>query len=263
MSERTTRLPDPNEVALVIAIAHLPQPVGAREATRALRSAGVVVSEATVTRLLRAVDALGLTARIGGKGRVLTEEGRKLVMATEADRKRREQFAIALDIRSLDDLVDLLRARRAVELEAARSAALRATDDEIARLESLLTQHVSTLDAGQTPRHPALEFHRSIGHASHNRAIQALTETLFDPRLDRVEQVLDVVTAMHRSASRSAVDHQRIIDGLRSRDARAAEASMAAHLDRLLGDVESLLTSASRAIVEGLMELNGGTIWRA
>lgn len=59
----------PDEVVLVMAIAQSDHPVGARLALRALADSGVRSSEASVSRMLGKLDALGLTVQAGRKGR--------------------------------------------------------------------------------------------------------------------------------------------------------------------------------------------------
>jgi DNA-binding FadR family transcriptional regulator len=129
------------EIILLQAIGGSSTPVGSRRAADALRGAGITVSESTVSRLLRRLDGEKLTEAQETKGRILTEEGRRLLL-TLNERDRREQILRdASGVSDISDLLDLLYARRGVEREAVCAAARRATDADIARLQELVADH--------------------------------------------------------------------------------------------------------------------------
>lgn len=132
------------------------------------------------------------------------------------------------------ELLEIFEVRRALEVEAARLAALRRTDADLAELERVLEERA------QAGRGEDLEqfvesdvrLHRLIAAASHN----AMLIELYD----------DFAAAL-RDALRSSVDrspwadqvtiHDELIAAIRAGDATAAAAATVAVLDALIADV--------------------------
>jgi len=211
-------------------------PTGARTIGRELAVEGFETSESTVNRILTGLDALGLTERIGKKGRLLTAEGRRVGETLLLDRHRSLYFERALDLRGVDDLVDHLVTRRGIEREAARAAALRATDDEVRLLQELATPEGAAL-------HERLAFHRAVGDASHNKQIQAIANTLFVERLDPLESVVLTVGMRQGVLADWERDHRAVAAAIADRDPDAAERQMVLHLDATIRETEAFARS--------------------
>jgi GntR family L-lactate dehydrogenase operon transcriptional regulator len=242
-----------DEAALLLAIEESPTPLGSRKAADALREAGIDVSESTVSRLLRRLDEQGLTRALESKGRVLTDVGRREVQRL-AERDRREGILTeATDVQSLKELLDLLRARRGVEREAARAAARNAGPKDVRALEKLVHEHKHRLETGETVRHGALTFHQLIGDMADNRLIGAMMDVLFGPTMDRVEAVLDVIIGSHHSEERSVAEHIEIIEAIVAGEPERADAAMAAHLSRLIEEAESFAATEHGGLVDRLL----------
>ncbi|NMR19204.1 FadR/GntR family transcriptional regulator [Cellulomonas fimi] len=225
---------DPRERALLALIADL-QPVGAREISKRLDGPLEGLSESTLSRLLRRLDARGLTHSPGGKGRILTGDGRAAADRF-ANELRWSQELGSLELRTAQDVADLLHARRGVEREIARAAALAATDADVANLSALLVGHESSIETDDERRRKAVDFHRALAEMVPNRMLRGLASVVFDPRFDHLEQVLDVITESRGTTRRSTHEHHDLLDAIESRDPDAAEAAMVRHLDRLIGD---------------------------
>lgn len=235
------RTRDLEDVSMLAIIGASESPVGSRRVTHVLRESGTFVSESTVSRLLRQLDAQSLTRSVDGKGRILTTEGRRRLANRQAVERRDEAFARVVDIDNVQDLLDLLLARRALEREAARAVAIRATADEIAQLEESLRQHEESIAAGGLPN--GVDFHRLIGKASGNKLLIAMTDLVFDPLLDRTEEILDIIIGSHHSEMRSVTEHKAIVEALAAHDPDAAEAVMVEHVNRLIQEVEQFAAS--------------------
>jgi DNA-binding FadR family transcriptional regulator len=158
-----------------------------------------------------------------------------------------------LDIANLQDLLDLLNARRSVEREAAREAATRASEADVANLERLLETHRGRLGQGEIPRDDALEFHRTIGRASGNRVLRMMTDLVLNRRLDRIESVLDVIVGSHHSEALSLDEHEEIVGAIRARQSEQAEVAMQHHLDRLIQEVQATVDTGHAEIYERLL----------
>lgn len=225
------------ELELLLLIAEAPEPLGARELRRRLSSADKV-SESTMNRLLRRLDEQGLTRSQAGRGRVLSAAGRALAEQARTEQRWHENLS-QLEIRTLDDVRDLVLARRTLEREVVRLAATAATEGDIEQLRRYLVEHDRSIESRVDRRKAAIEFHRQLVRTSPNKMLRASAMVLFDPRFDVLEQVLDIVTAGRGRTSDSPHEHDAIVDAIIRRDPDAAEAAMLRHLDRLAEDLSA------------------------
>src|SRR5690554_2377217 len=77
---------------------------------------------------------------------------------------------------------DVLEVRRSLEVEAARLAALRRTDEQVVELRGLRDSRAQAYASGEQDRMVELDLalHRTIAHAAHNPVLLALYENLQD-----------------------------------------------------------------------------------
>lgn len=231
------------ELVALETLAEAEEPIGSARLMDAFRRAGIAVAEATAGRYLRQLDERGHTRSINTtKGRVITAAGEGRLRELRVLRRQGRHGARllgALNATELDDLIDLLRVRRAVEVEAARLAATRASDDELARLEAFADEHVHEASTSHEIAEPSMSFHRMVAEASHNRMLIAVGLLLLDPANDPLEKVLEAIALDAGATLDHVSDHLRVAAALRARDAAAAEATMRAHLDKLIQTVET------------------------
>jgi GntR family transcriptional repressor for pyruvate dehydrogenase complex len=134
-------------------------------------------------------------------------------------------------------VAELLDSQIAIESAGAALAAERATADDIAELEQLLTRMAAQLDDPHGFTVTALSFHFRVVQASHNRALtiqaQALVEVLdaaYQPQTTP-EVAADVLTR-----------HRLLVQLIKARDATGASEAMTQHLQRVrrgvLKDIE-------------------------
>ncbi len=246
------------QFALLSRLAEVDYPCGARLLHKHLEAAGFSVSEASVSRVLLDLDEAGLTSRAGSKGRLITDAGRQLVRAIRDSRDRDAELARALDINTIEQVFDLLYARRAVESEAARAAAERITEEELAELRALLEQHRQHLESGSVGRQCALVFHRTLTQFSGNPLLVTLGNTILNDQLDYLEGVLDVVTALRGSADESPNDHAVILDALAAHDPETAERAMRAHLSRLIRDLKDFAATDNTPVLSRVLRMMQG-----
>jgi GntR family transcriptional repressor for pyruvate dehydrogenase complex len=228
--------------------------VGARRIAEHLESCGIATSESSVSRLLRKFDSQGWTRQIGAKGRVLTTEGIDELQRLE--RMRRHQESDPLDVRSLKDLHNLLVARRAVERENVRAAALKMSREDIQRLRRVNEQHNRAIERGDVPRSVALSFHRLVGASSGNKFLSSMTDLVFDQSLDATEAALDVIVSRHMTERFSVKEHSELIDALETRDADRAEEVMLAHINQLIDQVAEFRRTNEEHVFDSLLQLS-------
>lgn len=176
------------------------------------------VSEPTMGRLLRRLDAQGYTRRVANRGRVLTDAGLARLEVLRSEQGRDSyQFELLEAVRAetVATLLDVLVARRGVEREIARLAPARITEEEIAEVERTLeTMRQETLRRGVAEVRTDRHFHRQIARACRNRFLSAALELI---RGD--EALQKTLLAIRQSVgARVMIDHERIVDALRRRD---------------------------------------------
>jgi len=238
----------PHEAALALVMSEQADLLGARVAVRALAERGIELSEASVSRLLSRLDARGVSRPIGRKGRVLTPQGRAAVEAHEYQSRRDKNFTRALELRSATEVFDWLRARRAIESEAAYLAASRIDDDMLETIEAAVVSHEAAAEAGRLDfRTVGMGFHSLLASAASSPVFTALVDSLISPSAESVESAIDLITANRGTIGDSADDHRHLLDALRAGDAEGARACMDRHMRRLEHEVEAFVERSGEA----------------
>lgn len=131
----------------------------------------------------------------------------------------------------LDDAVDILYAREALEGAAARLAAQRIDAAGLDALGALVREMEQCLAAGDFDDYSATNgrFHQVIYDASGSRQIPSLLATL-RARLVRFQFRTVLIPGR---AEQSLAEHRRIYEALLARDADASEQAMRAHIANL------------------------------
>jgi DNA-binding GntR family transcriptional regulator len=134
-------------------------------------------------------------------------------------------------IRSLDyaEVIELYEMRAVLEGTAARLAARVASDIEIAELTAL-NADLARATPGPAAQELNRQFHRTLLDAARNRflmkSMSALQKTLL---------ILGPTTlAEPTRAADAVIEHDAVLQGLRGRDASAAETAMRAHVEAAL-----------------------------
>ncbi len=133
---------------------------------------------------------------------------------------------------STAEVVAQLEVREALEVQAARLLAERATEPVLTKLQTLLQTMQDAAESGNARTYVALDeaFHATIMQATQNPALnehyRILTQALHREYLSLV------VSASHGRMSRSLAEHQRVMECLTAGDVEAAEAAMREHVGR-------------------------------
>ena len=167
------------------------------------------VSRPVVREALMSLQTLGLTTSQSGKGTFVI-----------SDRVRTPLLVGRYSPAHIKEV------RRALEIPSAELAAQRRTDKDVGQLAALLAR---LEDADNPARRNQLDadFHVAIASASGNPLLVKLIE---DMRTVLEEHSLALAKAPHRRKA-AHIEHSIIYDAIVRRDAGAAAAAMAAHLD--------------------------------
>ncbi|HEY6793219.1 MAG TPA: FadR/GntR family transcriptional regulator [Kineosporiaceae bacterium] len=126
--------------------------------------------------------------------------------------------------------VHVLEVRRTLEVGAARLAAVRRTDADVAQMRELLARRNRVLGSGRVDEALALdvELHRSISQAGHNPVLTDLYENF-------VAALQESVRANYfASGVMSPTKHADLVEAIAAGDAEGAVAAVTCYLDCLL-----------------------------
>lgn len=229
------------KLLLIIGLAS--EPVGARHIVESLGRQDLYPSESTVARRLRKLDARGLTLQVGTKGRVLTDAGLDLAQSLKRGAISAERLQEASSINTSEDLLNLLRARRAIEPEAVRDATASPQELSGSPLMDLVSRHQAEAGMGAPPRYIALAFHREIARHVKNPMVQAMLDVVLNEDMESIERTLDIILEAHHRGSESVGEHAAIVEAMMRGSAEEAAQRMYEHCNRLLLEVEEFTSS--------------------
>jgi GntR family transcriptional repressor for pyruvate dehydrogenase complex len=174
------------------------------------------VSRATVSQALVAMEVVGVVAVRHGDGAVLVESsGTSKVV--DALRRHAQQ------------LPDIIEAREALESKLAALAAVRRTDDDLARIDAALEVMATDIAAGGRGVEGDELFHAAVTTAGHSALLQRLmgeiSELVKETRIESLSQP--------ERPRESLEGHRRIAAAIRERDAAAATEAMRDHVERV------------------------------
>ncbi|MCL6449938.1 MAG: FCD domain-containing protein [Acetobacteraceae bacterium] len=226
------------EYALLSVLLGSPSPVGSSAIASALSAAGRQLSRSTVGRCLQEFDARGLTQRVGNRGRRLTDRGRSYLeqLGREMLRARgSDRLLLALEGAEGERLIKVLVARRALEREAARLAALHATAEQLAEMERVVGQARERMASGASTVEEDHDFHDLVAAASGNEVLLRVLSLV-----RRESSLSESLGRIRREVGGELLkDHEALLECLRRRDPEAAEAAMCRHIDGLIDDVRT------------------------
>lgn len=224
------------EYVALKAIGESPQPLGSWGLRDELARAGIALSEATAGRLLRDMDKRGFTERRGFRGRVLTPRGQERLQTLAQEHRNsrnRQAFLDALRAHNREQLLEILEARRAIETEVARLAALRADPVLMGEMEQVVGRHQAQVAAQRTGWCEDTSFHHLLARAAGNRLLLAASELVREQ--GQLSPVLEYIR--RRVGSVMVADHRAILERVRAGDAEGAARTMARHIDNIIADV--------------------------
>ena len=240
-----------SELRILQVIAAMDAPVGSRVLRQQLMPHGIDLSEATAGRWLSELTEHGFLEGHGRQGRILTDSGKTRL---ENLRTRHDTWSGVSDLFQMYEavdpahLMDLLHARRLIEPEIARLAALRATDKDLERISTSAegTNRIPRSSPDETcsngsQRHEAIltaqtdtAFHFAVAQGAHSPALATTVRLLRSaephfPIFVRVREYL---------GHRVLIEHQEIAAAILRRDADKSQELMYRHVDGVLADVE-------------------------
>jgi GntR family transcriptional repressor for pyruvate dehydrogenase complex len=180
------------------------------------------VSRATLSQALVALEVIGVVAVRHGDGTIVTGSPRasRIVEAIRAH---------------ADRLPEIIETRDALETKIAALAAVRRTDDDLARIDDALTAMAADVEAGGRGVEGDERFHGAVTAAAHS----LLLARLMDEIADLIKETRIESLSQPGRPANSLAGHRAIADAIRARDPEAAAAAMHAHV-AMVSDVALL-----------------------
>lgn len=179
------------------------------------------VSRPALREALARLDSMGLVTIQRGRGTFVSDRG------SLANCAQLVRSALTISPRELLTYAEL---RSAIEVQAVRQAAERATAEDVAALEELLRE----LNDFDRPYDQALEidfrFHRKIVDIAGNELMQNVMEVIYEFVLAQMART----TPLPRDNELGHRLHDEIVAAIRQRDPDAAERAMRAHMQAVL-----------------------------
>jgi GntR family transcriptional repressor for pyruvate dehydrogenase complex len=216
---------------------HSEELVGSGLLSKLFSIKGFELSEATVGRILRRMDQEKWTLRVGFQGRAITKAGRSALTEMRNSKERLmcgNQFIKTLESKKIDDLLDILVARKAIERELARLAALNASPEEIQLLESMVLEQERHMVKERISAEHDVKFHKLLAVAAKNKVLTATMELIrYDAQLSPVLELI-----RNEVEREIVIDHSEIVKAIKERNPDKAETAMILHVDSLILEVK-------------------------
>ncbi|MFQ8433882.1 FadR/GntR family transcriptional regulator [Amaricoccus sp. W119] len=178
------------------------------------------VSRTVVREAIANLKASGLVATRQGKGAFVLDEGMRSFRISE------ENLSL------VEEVLEALELRVAIESEAAALAARRRSPEELARIEQACAAMDAAIEAGRSTVDLDIAFHRAIAQATGNRHFLGLFNYLGEvlvPRA-RVPTHQYDATTLQEYLRRISAEHHQIVAAIAAGDSDAARAALRIHL---------------------------------
>ncbi|MEB3101507.1 FadR/GntR family transcriptional regulator [Ferviditalea candida] len=142
---------------------------------------------------------------------------------------------------SKETILELLEARKSLEVANAAMAAVKRTDEDLRQFAEILDRMGSHLGDEEVGEHTDLRFHQTLAGATHNSIMVRLLNSISEQMQDSIRGARR--TMMYADLSEAETLHQQhlaIFEAVRVRDEEQARHRMREHLDH----VESVLKAS-------------------
>lgn len=178
------------------------------------------VSRTVVREAIANLKASGLVATRQGKGAFVLDEGVRSFRISE------ENLSV------VEEVLEALELRIAIESEAAALAARRRSPEELARIKEACAAMDTAIEAGRSTVDLDIAFHRAIAQATGNRHFLGLFNYLGEVLVPRARVPTHQYdeTTLQEYLRRISAEHHQIVAAIAAGDSDAARAALRIHL---------------------------------
>jgi GntR family transcriptional regulator, transcriptional repressor for pyruvate dehydrogenase complex len=193
------------------------------------------VSRVTIREAMRVLEAGGLIEiRVGARGGA--------VVTSPSSTKLGSGLA---DLMNLSPLTagEVTEARQVFEVGIIPLVVERATEQDLAELREMVSQHQAALKNGEYGMPMSAAFHVRVAACTHNAAIEMLVHSFHGPLLMSLREAQVAAPLMgHRGTN----EHRDFVEAVAKRDVERAEEIMRAHLGRTARRVARVQATRAR-----------------
>ncbi len=229
-------LTDKWNIAVLKIISESKQAMGSWNIAEKLSEQGIEVSTATIGRVLKQLEKGGYLEKENVRGRVITARGIKAIKTTLQQSELKHHHDALNDLvtsKVLENFIQVLEARKAIERATVVLAAERISDNELRELEAIVNKQREDRDKGLSIAQDDIDFHSLIAKASRNEALFSLYVIL-----SKMGQQSELFEKLRDKVGKPYTDsHQAIFSALANHDSETAEKALIRHIDILCEDV--------------------------
>lgn len=181
------------------------------------------VSRTVVREAIKTLKQGGLVEVRAGLGTFVVNDTGKALQQT---------FDLMLALGNQESLADIIEIRELLEPGIAALAALRATDEDITRMETaiqLMDDNIENIEEYTAEDH---SFHLCLAKATQNHIIPHFIASI----VDLLQELRKTIANTSGARERGQMHHRNILNAIRQRDAEAARLAMDAHLRQVRRD---------------------------
>ncbi|MDM8534182.1 FCD domain-containing protein [Clostridiaceae bacterium HSG29] len=227
---------DEFELKTLKIINELEEPIGSWALENKLKDENIIVSTATIGRLLAKLENNKYLEKQNNKGRVITFEGKVAIKKAETIERinqHKENLENIVLSELLENYVMIIQARKAIEKETCRLAARFITKDELIALDEIIKKQEILLKEGKSIAEEDILFHETIAKASRNVILESMYSMIstFKQQSTMFEHLRKHINSPYNYY------HRKIYEAIKNGDEEEASKAMEGHLENLINDV--------------------------
>lgn len=179
------------------------------------------VGRSAVREAYRALEAIGVIEIRPGEGTFVREMGTKAM---------NDIMSLAV-LTGKDTLFELMELRKIVEVEAAKLAAARRTDEDIRNMKRWLDQMKKDIAGGSLGDVADIKFHYALADAAHNSLLNRLMNSISETMKKEMVVIREKMYLTPGTPKRLYEQHKEIFKAIVSGDVEESRNAMFIHLD--------------------------------
>ncbi len=195
------------------------------------------LSQASVGRMLFALEQRGFLKKASNKGRIVTELGIAYLNSQEQFHEKlntAKEIIESVSSNLKHKLCEILEIRIALESLSAANACLNVTEDDLKELDTLMLEHFYDLRQGGIGSEQDLQLHLKIAELSGNNSLAQILKLILTQ--ENAYTKFSII-APHITSSQLK-EHTDIVEAIRLKNSCKAKDAMIAHLSQVMENVE-------------------------
>lgn len=179
------------------------------------------VGRSTVREALSALKAMGLVEIHQGEGSYV-----RSIESEDVDLPAFESLLM-----SRETVIELIEARKALEISNAALAAEKRTDEDLNRFEEIICNMEHFLGNEEEGERSDVLFHLTLAQATHNSIMARMIDSISTQMQTAIRETRRIQMYSSETVSKQLwVEHKAIYEAIRDRDPAAAQEAMRRHL---------------------------------